>query len=175
MAKRKKKLDLIDTLIKAKECLSLLPEENERQRITQIIPEIIQELDVLRESISRFPDESETRQVSNAIHTLVSFFDTLKDKPLLAEILLPKKAKPRKTKSSIVDIDTLQKQLEGLPTEKILEELTKHKKDILIELSTKMNITANRKLTKDALSDRIFKLGFANKRGYDLLSGKDNE
>lgn len=175
MAKRTKKLDLIDTLTKVKECLSSLPVEAERQRMTHLIPEIIQELEVLRESIGRFPDESETRQISNAIHTLVSFFDTLKDKPLLAEILLPKKARSRKTRSSTVDIDTLLQQLEGLPTEKILEELTKHKKDILVELSTKLNITANKKLTKGALADRIFKLGFANKRGYDLLGGKDNK
>ncbi len=175
MAKRTKKLNLIDTLTEVKECLSLLPGEDERQRMTQIIPEIIQELDVLRESIGRFPEESEMHHVSNAIHTLVSFFDTLKDKSLLAKILLPKKTKPRKTKSIAVDINTLQSQLEGLATEKVIEELTKHKKDVLIELSTKMNITANKKLTKDALADRIFKLGFANKRGYDLLSGKDNE
>lgn len=131
MVKRTKKLDLIDTLTKIKEYLPLLPGEDERQRMAQIIPEIKQELELLRESIGRFPDESETRQVSNAIQTLVSFFDTLKDKPLLAEMLLPKKVKPRKTKSSIVDVDTLQKQLERLPTEKILEELTKHKKDCL--------------------------------------------
>lgn len=172
MKKRTKKLDLNDTLIKVKDCLSLLPDDQERQRITHSIPEIIKELDVLRENIDRFPDKSETQQVSSAIHTLVSFFDTLKDKPLLAEMLLPKKARPRKTKSSIVDIDILLQQLEGLPTENILEELTKHKKDILIELSTKLNITANKKLTKDALADRIFKLGFANKRGYNILSGK---
>ena len=171
MKKRTKKLDLNDALSKVRECLSLLPDDQERQRITHIIPEIIKELDVLQESIGRFPDKSETHQVSSAIHTLVSFFDTLKDKPLLAEMLLPKKTKPRKTKSSTVDIDTLLQQLEGLPTEKILEELTKYKKDVLVELSTKLNITANKKLTKDALADRIFKLGFANKRGYDLLSG----
>lgn len=172
MAKRTKKLDLTDTLTKIKECLSLLPGETERQRMAHMIPEIIQELEVLRESIGRLPDASETYQVSHAIHTLVSFFETLKDRPLLAEILLPKKPKPRKTKSMAVDVHALQGQLEGLPTEKILEELTKHKKDVLVELSAKMNITANKKLTKDALADRIFKLGFANKRGYDLLSGK---
>ena len=156
MTKRTKKLDLIDALLKVRECLSLLPDDQERQRLTHIIPEIIKELDVLRESIGRFPD-------------------TLKDKPLLAEMLLPKKAKPRKTKSCFVDVDALRQLLEGLPTEKILEELTKHKKDVLVELSTKLNITANKKLTKDALADRIFKLGFANKRGYDLLSGKQAE
>lgn len=175
MAKRTKKLDLIDTLTKVKECLSLIPAENERQSMTQIIPEIIKELDELRENIGRLPNETETRRVSDSIHTLVSFFDTLKDKPLLADMLLPKKAKPRKTKGIVTDINTLRNQLEELPTEKILEELTKHKKDVLVELSTKMNITANRKLTKDALADRIFKLGFANKRGYDLLSGKQAE
>jgi hypothetical protein len=174
MAKRIKKLGLIDTLTRVKECLSLLPGEDEKQRIVQIIPEIIKELDVFRENISRFPDESETQQVSNAIHTLVSFLNTLKDKPLLAEMLLPKKAKPRKTKDIFVDIDALQQQLKELPPEKIVEELSKYKKDILFELSKKINITASTKLTKDALVDKIFKLGYANKRGYDLLSGRQS-
>lgn len=175
MAKRTKKLDLIDTLTKLKECLSLLPGDDERQRMVQIIPEIVKELHVLREDIGRFPDESEIHLVTNAIHTLVSFFDTLKDKPLLAEMLLTKTVKPRKTKAITVDIDALQQQLEGLPTEKIVEELSKYKKDTLFELSAKMNITASTKLTKDALVDKIFKLGYANKRGYDLLSGKQSE
>lgn len=58
---------------------------------------------------------------------------------------------------------------------KLFGELTKHKKDILHELSAKMNITANKKLTKNALADKIFKLGFANKRGYNVLSGKVSE
>ncbi|OOP57793.1 MAG: hypothetical protein AYP45_01285 [Candidatus Brocadia carolinensis] len=172
MAKRAKKIDLVDTLTKTKECLSLLPGETERQRMAHMIPEIIKELEVLREGIGRFPDASEIHHVANAIHTLVSFFNTLKDKPLLAEILLPKKAKSGKTKSVAIDINTLQIQLEGLPTERILEELTKHKKDVLVALSAKLNITANKKLTKDALADRIFKLGFANKRGYNLLGNQ---
>ena len=55
MTKRTKKLDLNDTLTKVRECLSLLPDDQERQRITHIIPEIIKELDVLRESIRSFP------------------------------------------------------------------------------------------------------------------------
>ena len=172
MAKTTKRLNLYDTLVKVKECLTLLPGAEERQRITHIIQEIIKELDVLQESISRFPDDAETKQVSHAIQTFVTFFDTLKEKPLLAEMLLPKKTTTRKTKSSVVNIDTLQKQLEELPTEKIPEELAKYKKDVLIELSTRMNITANKKMTKNILADRIFKLGFANKRGYSLLSGE---
>ena len=90
-------------------------------------------------------------------------------------MLLPKQTKARKTVSSLIDIDALLTHLEGLPTENILGELTKHKKDALLELSAKMNITANKKLTKDALADKIFKLGFANRRGYDLLSGKHGE
>ena len=175
MAGRKKRLDLKDTLAKIKECLPLLPGDEEKQKTTQIISELLQELDVLREAINQFPDESKINNISGAIQTLVSFFDTIKDKPLLAEMLLPKKTKAKKTAGSLVDIDALLKHLEELPTENILEELTKHKKDALLELSAKMNITANRKLTKDALADKIFKLGFANKRGYDLLGGKQNE
>ncbi|HHT9139046.1 MAG TPA: hypothetical protein ACFYEK_17600 [Candidatus Wunengus sp. YC60] len=172
MAGRKKKLDLKDTLAKVKECLLLLPGDEEKQKTSQIISEILQELGVLREAINQFPDESKVNNVSGAIQTLVSFFDTIKDKPLLAEMLLPKKTKARKTAVSLVDIDVLLKQLEELSTEQILGELTKHKKDTLLELSAKMNITTNKKLTKDALADKIFKLGFANRRGYDLLSGK---
>ena len=175
MAGRKKKLDLKDTLAKIKECLPLLPGEEEKQKTAQIISELLQELEVLREAINQFPDEYKINNISGAIQTLVSFFDTIKDKPLLAEMLLPKKTKARKTAGSLVDIDALLKQLEVLPTEKIFGELTKHKKDTLLELSAKMNITANKSLTKNALADKIFKLGFANRRGYDLLGGKHGE
>ena len=175
MAGRKKKLDLKDTLTKIKECLPLLPGEEEKQKTTQIISELLQELVALREAVNQFPDESKINNIPGAIQTLVSFFDTIKDKPLLAEMLLPKKTKARKTAGSLVDTDVLLKQLEELSTDEILGELTKHKKDILLELSAKMNITANKKLTKDALADKIFKLGFANKRGYDLLGGKHGE
>jgi len=152
-----------------------LPGEEEKQKTAQIISELLQELEVLREAVHQFPDESKINNISGAIQTLVSFFDTIKDKPLLAEMFLPKKTKARKTAGSLVDIDALLKHLEGLPTEKILGELTKHKKDILLELSIKMNITANKSLTKNALADKIFKLGFANRRGYDLLGGKHGE
>lgn len=175
MAGRMKKLDLKDTLAKVKECLLLLPGEEEKQKTTQTISELLQELEVLREAINQFPDESKINNISGAIQTLVSFFDTIKDKPLLAEMLLPKKTKARKTAGSLVDMDALLKHLEGLPSENIFGELTKHKKDVLLELSAKMNITANKKLTKDALADKIFKLGFANRRGYDLLGGRYSE
>ena len=175
MAGRKKKLDLKDTLAKIKECLPLLPGEEEKQKTTQIISELLQELEVLREAINQFPDDSKVNNISGAIQTLVSFFDTIKDKSLLAAMLLPKKTRARKTAGSLVDTDALLKQLEGLPTEKIFGELTKHKKDALLELSAKMNITANKKLTKGSLADKIFKLGFANRRGYDLLGSKHGE
>ena len=146
-----------------------------KQKTTQIISELLQELDVLREAVNQFPNESKINNITGAIQTLVSFLDTIKDKPLLAEMLLPKKTRARKTAGSLVDTDALLKQLEGLPSEKIFGELTKHKKDTLLELSAKMNITANKSLTKNALADKIFKLGFANRRGYDLLSGKHGE
>ena len=175
MAGRKKKLDLKDTLAKIKECLPLLPGEEEKQKTAQIISELLQELEVLREAVHQFPDESKINNISGAIQTLVSFFDTIKDKPVLAEILLPKKTKARKTAGSLVDMDALLKHLEELSTDEIFGELTKHKKDVLLELSAKMNITSNKKLTKDALADKIFKLGFANRRGYDLLGSKHGE
>jgi hypothetical protein len=166
-----KKLNLTDTLVKVKEYLSLLPGEEEKERITQSIQGIILELKLLQERIARFPNESDRERISSATHILVSFFDSLKDDPLLAEILLPKKPKSRKPKSNTIDVNAVQQQLEMLPTEKILEELSKHKKDILLALSAKMNIPVNKKLTKNALADTIFKLGFANRRGYDLLKG----
>ncbi len=172
MAGRKKKVELKDVLAKVMACLSSLPGEEERLRLTQTIPEIINELQALQEHVHRFPDEAEMREVSHAVATLVSFFDTLKDRPFLASALLPEKTKPRKSPVAVVDVDALHRRLESLPTENILEELLKHKKDALVELSARLNVTANKSLKKDALADKIYKLGFANRRGYDLLGGK---
>lgn len=169
MVKTKKKLDLNATLTKIQEGLFLLPGEEEKQKFIQTIQEIIQELEIVRERIAHFPNKSEIEHVSGAAHTLISFFDSLKNNPLLTGILIPKGTKPRKPKSGAIDVGALQQRLEILPTEKIFEELIKQKKDTLLELSARMNIAANKKLTKDALADVIFKLGFANRRGYDLL------
>lgn len=171
MAKPRKKLNLNDVLANIKEVLLSLPGVEGNQQIAETIQEIIQELNLLRERIAHFPDRSEREQIAGAANILASFFDSLKDKPLLADALFPKKTKAKKPKGSTVDVNALQQQLELLPTEQILEELTKHKKDTLLELCAKMGITVNKELTKDALADRIFKLGFANRRGYDLLKG----
>ena len=62
--------------------------------------------------------------------------------------------------------------LEGLPTDGIVAELSKQKKDVLVAISIKLGISATSKLTKDALVDKIFKLGFANRRGYELMGGE---
>ncbi len=172
MAKRKKQLNIYDVLTKIKESISLLPGEDEKQRIGQDIHEMITELDTLRNNINHLPDEPEKRQLSQAVHTLGSFLDSLKDKPHLADAVLPKVKKAGKAKASPVNIGDLLKHLEELPTDQLMGELSKHKKNTLLELSSQLNITANSKQTKDILVDKIFKLGFANRRGYDLLGDR---
>ncbi|MBM4054752.1 MAG: hypothetical protein FJ264_08795 [Planctomycetes bacterium] len=172
MAKAKKNLNIQDVLLKMKECIDLLPGKEEQQRMVQAIHELIMKLESFKESISRVPDESEKNRVLQAIHTVSSFFDSVKNKPLLAEILFPKQKKARKTSVRPVNIDDLLKQLEELQSDKIMTELSKQKKNILLELSSRLNITANPKLTKDVLIDKIFKLGFANQRGYNLLGDR---
>lgn len=172
MAKTKKRLNIQDTLLRIKEGISLLPGEEERLRIGEEIHEMISALDHLRDTISRLPRESEKRELSQAIHTLVSFVDSLKDKSLIAETILPKERKAGKAKGSAVNIDGLLKQLGELATDKLMGELSRHKKNTLLELSSRLNITANAKHTKDALVDKIFKLGFANRRGYGLLNDR---
>ncbi|MBZ0108215.1 MAG: hypothetical protein K8F52_06065 [Candidatus Scalindua rubra] len=172
MAKKKKSLNIHDALSKIKECISLLPGEDEKQRIGQDIHDMITELDTLRNNINNLPDESEQRQLSHSIHTLVSFLDSLNSKPYLADTILPKVKKVVKAKPGSINIDDLLKHLEALPTDQLMSELSKHKKNTLLELSSRLNITANSKQTKDVLVDKIFKLGFANKRGYDLLSDR---
>lgn len=173
MDKRGKKPDLKEALAKIRECISLLPTAGETQAAMQTLTEIMNELDTLRGHLARFPDEKETGQVSQAIHTVVSFFDSVKDRPLLAEALFPTAAKTRKPKKvAATDVDGLLQLLEGLPTGGIVAELSKQKKDALVALSAKLGISATSKLTKDALVDKIFKLGFANRRGYELLGGE---
>ncbi len=172
MAKKKKGLNIHDALSKIKECISHLPGEDEKHRINEDIHEIVTELDTLRNNINQLPDESEGRQLFQAIQTLESFLDSLKEKPHLADIILPKVKKTKKAKVSPVNIDDLLKQLEELPTDQLMSELSKHKKNTLLELSSRLNISANSKQTKDILVDKIFKLGFANRRGYDLLNDR---
>jgi hypothetical protein len=175
MAKIKKKLNIHDALSKIKECISLLPGEEEKQKIKQDIHDVITELDVLRNNINSLPDEPDKDHLSRAIHTLVSFLDSLKDKPQLADVILPKAKKASKAKASGVNVDDLLRELEGVPTDEIIGKLSKHKKNTLLELSSRLDITVNTKQTKDILVDKIFKLGFANKRGYDLLGEKQHE
>ena len=173
MAKRGKKLDLKDALARIRECFPLLPAAEETQTAIQTITEIMKELDTLRGHLARFPGEKETDQVSQAIHTILSFFDSVKDRPLLAESLFPAATKTRKTKKEVSpDADGLLLLLEGLSTGSIVAELSKQKKDTLVALSAKLGISATSKLTKDALVDKIFKLGFANRRGYELMGGE---
>ncbi|MCP4255702.1 MAG: hypothetical protein GY775_20320 [Candidatus Scalindua sp.] len=166
---KKKTLNIHDALSKIKECISLLPGEDEKHRINEDIHEMIKELDTLRNNINQLPDEFEERQLFQAVQTLESFLDSIKEKPHLADIIIPKLKKARKTKVSSVNIDDLLKHLEELPTDQLMSELSKHKKNTLLDLSSRLNITTNSKQTKDILVDKIFKLGFANKRGYDLL------
>ena len=173
MAKKGKKLVLKDALEKIRESLPLLPTADEPQAALQTITEIMNELDTLRGHLARFPGEREVDQVSQAIHTVTSFFDSVKDRPLLAEALFPTAIKTRKPKKEASpDVDSLLQLLEGLPTDGIIAELSKQKKDVLVALSAKLGISATSKLTKDALADKIFKLGFANRRGYELLGGE---
>jgi len=174
MTKTKKRLNILDTLFKIKEGISLLPGEEEKLRIGEEIREMISQLDYLRNAISLLPRESEKRDLSQAIHTLVSFVDSLKEQPLIAGTILPKEKKAGKAKQSAINVDGLLKQLGELDTDKLMGELSKHKKNTLLELSSRLNITANSKHTKDALIDKIFKLGFANRRGYDLLNDRQS-
>ena len=167
---------LKDALEKIRECLHQLPTADETQAALQTITEIMNELDTLRGHLARFPGEREVDQVSQAIYTVASFIDSVKDRPLLAEALFPTATKARKPKKEAPpDVDCLTQLLEGLPTDGIVAELSKQKKDTLVALSVKLGISATSKLTKDALVDKIFKLCFANRRGYELLGGEKGE
>ncbi|MCP4372026.1 MAG: hypothetical protein GY797_28500, partial [Deltaproteobacteria bacterium] len=129
--KKKKKLDIHDALSKIKECISLLPGEEEKHKIKEEIHDVISELEGLQNSINSLPDEPEKEHLSQAIHTLASFLDSLKDKPLLADVILPKAKKARKAKISEVNIEDLLKDLERLPTDELGGKLSKHKKNTL--------------------------------------------
>ncbi|GAX61549.1 glucosamine 6-phosphate synthetase [Candidatus Scalindua japonica] len=174
MARAKKKLNIHDALSKIQECISLLPGEDDKQRISKDIHDIITELNTLKNNIYLLPDESEKHQLSQAVHTLISFLDSLNDKPHLADTIFPKVKKAGKAKISTVNFDDLRKHLEELPTDQLMSELSKHKKNTLLELCSKLNITTSSRQTKDILIDKIFKLGFANRRGYDLLSNRQS-
>ncbi len=159
------------------------PSDVERDEALNAIDAMIRELQRIRDHLASLPSEVERRRITEAAATMEQFLDSMRARPAVALAMGlgdPKtSALARLHKAPTIERrheepDVLLSELEKLSTEEIQSRLlNEHEFPVsqLQAVARKLGLPTDR--TKDRLDlvDRIVKLGFANKRGHELLGG----
>jgi hypothetical protein len=162
---------------------ALLPSDADRDELTHSIEEMITFLNHLKSTISKMPNEAERDSVSKSAEALVQFLSRSKEDPALAAMLgISEPARPKShqaghTKSTL-DLNAITSELEKLPTDQIGPRLMRDQRmgfQELTELAKRLGVTARSTDTRSLLVERIVTVGFANRRGYQLLRGGHDE
>jgi hypothetical protein len=135
---------------------------------------MIQALQTVREHLRTLPSEEERKRVSAASDVLERFLDSMKARPGIAVSLGLAATKPSSLPRKREEADTNLVDLEKLSTEEIQKKLLDEQEftiPMLHSLTRKLGLSSERNAGRRDLVDRIVKLGFANKRGYQLLGG----
>ena len=173
----KKSGSWIESAIAAARSFSMdQPSEAERDEAIAALDVLIRALQDLRQKLTELPSETERQSVGDAAVVLERFFESMKARPGLAASLgvsvsaaVAKAPAPARRNE---DLDALLRSLEALPTDEIQRRLLDEDEfthSMLQALARKLGLPAERGGGRRDLVDRIVKLGFANKRGYDLL------
>ena len=172
-------LDQLELMAKSR---NLFFSDNEKTAVIRASNDLIAFLTKLRDFVSGVPNERERESVSRSIAVLRNFADRSKNAQALA-LIVQKPAlqydasKKRQVGGMPVDIEMLMKELETLPTSNIEARLTEDKQLSLLDLSIlarRLGLPAKSSDTRSQLIDRIASVGFANRRGYDLLRNDKN-
>lgn len=150
------------------------PSEAERVDAVAALDAMIQALQNIRERLRALPSEEERKSVGDAANALERFLDSMKARPGVAASLGLAYTRPSPIPRRRDDVETRMTDLEGLSTEDIQKKLLDEQEfsiSMLHLVARKLGLSAERNADRRDLVDRIVKLGFANKRGYQLLGG----
>ena len=181
MSRNKQPRSWLTQLNKLAQSRRAFPSDDERKSLLQAIEGLSSFLADLKSIVSRLPDDKERDTLSGAASVVLEFVYRAKSDPSLSAMLGLGPANLRKTSAhfakstGLIDIQALVTELEQLPTEKIEARLLADKKlsiRDLSELARRLGLPAKSSDTREGLVDRIATVGFANKRGYDLLRGQ---
>lgn len=153
-----------------------LASEHERQEALIQLDAMIHALQDLREHLRAVPSPEERRQIAEAADTIEQFLVSMKARPEVAASFRMATA----PKSSTVarkreNIGSLVEHLESKTTDDIQRALLNEREyslPVLQAIARHIGLTIDRSSDRSVLVDRIVKLGFANKRGYELLGAK---
>jgi hypothetical protein len=150
------------------------PSEADRADALAALDAMIEALQNIRTRLSSLPSEEERRRVGDAADALERFLDSMKARPGIAASLglAMAKTSPAPRKREDVDVDVLLADLEELATDEIQKKLLNEQEftlPMLHSIARKLGLSGERTANRHDLVDRIVKLGFANKRGYQLL------
>ena len=151
---------------------------------------MIRELQRIREHLSSLPSEAERRRVGEAASTMEQFLDSMRARPAVAlamglrvqrpstnsriqkELPLVEAQKTPSLARGREEIDAVIADFEQLSTNDIQTRLLDEAQfpvSRLQAIARQLGLSADRGRDRLDLVDRIVKLGFANKRGYELL------
>lgn len=150
------------------------PSDAERTEALVALDSMIQALQTVREHLRTLPSEEERKRVGAASDVLERFLDSMKARPGIATSLGLAATKPSPLQRKREEVDTHLADFERLSTEEIQRKLLDEQEFTIAMLHTlarKLEIPNERHAGRRDLVDRIVKLGFANKRGYQILSG----
>ena len=149
--------------------LALLPPQEVVMENLEAIDELIAFLKRVREEISRLPEPQKREDVIKAATLLSNFLSSN-----VAQTLFCAKEIPQKITSASIVVDGAKifNELKILKLEDIQQRLLDKKLFSLKELRTLaefLQLGIDKKASRDTLADSVFKMGFANPRGYEDL------
>lgn len=129
-----------------------------------------------KEFVSQVPSDEEQKAASRSAEVLLGFANRHRHNQGLA-FMFPDskggKATVQKSRSNkpLADVEALMKELQELPTSEIEKRLSRAELSLLdlSILARRLGLAAKSNDTRSQLIERIAAVGFANRRGYDLL------
>jgi hypothetical protein len=164
--------------------------DTERDEAIRKIDAMMRELQEIREHLNALPSEAERRRIGDAATVMEQFLDTMKARPAVAlamglgvqrsqtnsrpqrELPVVEAQKTIPLARGRADVTAIIAELEQLTTENIQTRLLDEAEfpfSRLQHIARQLGVSTERGRDRLDLIDRIVKLGFANKRGYDLL------
>jgi hypothetical protein len=149
------------------------PSEADRAEALAALDAMILALQNVRDRLRTLPSEEERKSVRDAADVLERFLDSMKARPGVAATLGFGAGRPAPVLRRREEVSTIVADLQGLSTDEIQKRLLDEEFTIpmLHSIARKLGLSLDGTATRRDLVDRIVKLGFANKRGYQLLGG----
>lgn len=176
MSRKRSWLELVVDLVESS--LARIPSEEERSRLVGALDVLIAHLSEVRQNIVSLPSDPDRKRLQGALDDIHEFLAEAMTNPSLASVLGVGKTRKSSGKSgraldamTKAGAEVIVRDLDALSTNDIQRRLldpSEYSTKELRAVADLLGIPPGR-LNREQLIDKIVKIGFANRRGYDLL------